>query len=130
MATVVVIAATHREYLVNDNYYEQELKFQAQIESVARTQKSGATITCDSTNDLVVITLPVAQLAQKFSGTIELYRPSEPKLDCEFLLEPKSDGTQTLNVSQLAAGLWSVRVKWVADGKNYFLEQKITVAGK
>ena len=28
MASVVVIASTHREHLVSDNYYEQELKFQ------------------------------------------------------------------------------------------------------
>ena len=130
MASVVVIAATHREHLVNENYYEQELKFQGQIDSVDRAQKSGATIAYDAGTGSVVIALPATQRAQKISGTIELYRPSDPKLDREFLLEPSADGTRTLNVSRLAAGLWSVRVKWVADGKNYFLEQKITVAGK
>ena len=130
MATVVVIAATHREHLVNDNYYEQELKFQNQIDGGSRAKKSGASIVYDSASDSVVITLPAAQLAQKFSGTIELYRPAEPKLDREFLLEPKADGTQRLNVSKLAAGLWLVRVKWVAGGENYFLEQKINLAAK
>ena len=130
MASVVVIAATHREHLVSDSYYEQELNFQHQIDSADRAKKSGAGIAYDATKDSVVITLPVAQLAHKVSGTIELYRPSEPKLDREFLLEPKADGTQTLNISQLAGGLWSVRVKWVAGGENYFLEQKITFVGK
>ena len=130
MATVVVIAATHREHLVNDNYYEQELKFQNQIDGGSRAKKSGASIVYDSASDSVVITLPAAQLAQKFSGTIELYRPSEPKLDREFLLEPKADGTHRLNVSKLVAGLWLVRVKWVAGGENYFLEQKINLAAK
>ncbi len=130
MATVVVIAATHREHLVNDNYYEQELKFQNQIDGGSRAKKSGASIVYDSASDSVVITLPAAQLAQKFSGTIELYRPSEPKLDREFLLEPKADGTHRLNVSKLVAGLWLVRVKWVAGGEDYFLEQKITIAAK
>ena len=42
MAGVVVIAATHRESMVSENYYEQELKFQDQIDSAARAQKSGA----------------------------------------------------------------------------------------
>jgi nitrogen fixation protein FixH len=130
MTTVVVIAATHRDHLVNDNYYEQELKFQGQIESVERTKKTGATIVFDAAASSVVITLPVAQLTQIFSGTIELYRPSEAKQDREFLLEPKSDGTQKLNVSRLASGLWLVRVKWNAGGEKYFLEQKITIAGK
>ncbi len=129
MATVVVIAATHREHLVNENYYEQELKFQDQINSVDRTQKSGATIAYDARTGELTLTLPPAHLTQKFSGVIQLYRPSAPELDREFLLEPKSDGTQTLNVSKLTAGLWVARAKWVAGGENYFLEQKITIAG-
>ena len=127
MASVVVIAATHRDHLVNDNYYEQELKFQSQIDSSARTQKSGATITYDAGSSSVVIALPAAQLAQKFSGEINFYRPSEPKLDRAFTLEPKTDGTQTLDVSQLATGLWLVRAKWNAGGETYFLEQKIKI---
>jgi nitrogen fixation protein FixH len=130
MASVVVIAATHRDHLVNANYYEQELKFQGQIDSAARTQKSGATIAWDAGSGSIIIALPAAQLAQKFSGTIELYRPSEPRLDREFQLEPKADGTQTLDVSKLASGLWLVRAKWNAGGGKFFLEQKITVAGK
>ncbi len=76
MATAVVIASTHREHLVNANYYEQELKFQTQIDAGTRAQQSGASIAYDSAGGLVFITLPVAHLAQKFSGTIELYRPS------------------------------------------------------
>ena len=44
MATVVVIASTHREHLVSANYYEQELKFQRRIDSAERAQKSGAAI--------------------------------------------------------------------------------------
>jgi hypothetical protein len=130
MATFVVIAATHRDHLVSDNYYEQELKFQNQIDSAARTKQSGAAIGYDAASGSVLIALPAAQLTQKISGTIELYRPSEAKLDREFLLEPKADGSQTLNVSKLAAGLWLARVKWNVGGENYFLEQKITIAGK
>jgi hypothetical protein len=130
MATVVVIAATHRDHLVSDNYYEQELKFQSQIDSAARTRQSGAAIHYDAAAGCVVIALPPAQLARKISGIIELYRPSEAKLDREFLLSPDAAGIQTLNVSKLAVGLWLARVQWNASGEDYFLEQKITIAGK
>lgn len=129
MASVVVIASTHRENLVTKNYYEDELKFQSRIDDSARAQKSGATISFDAANRRVVIALPVAQLTNKFSGTIQLYRPSAPELDRELALELNSDGTQTLNLSKLAPGAWQIRIRWSADGENYFLEQKITVAG-
>ena len=130
MGIVVAIVATHRESMVSENYYEQELKFQDRIDSAARAQKSGANIQLDAAAGRLLVAVPAAQLAQKFSGAIELYRPSSSKLDREFPFAPRADGTQALDVSQLAAGLWEVRVKWTAGGQDYFLERKITVAGK
>ena len=127
MAAVVGIASTHREDLVNGNYYEQELKYQDTIDGAARAKAAGANIRFDAAAGLVVIAVPVAQLAQKFSGTVTLYRANDPKLDREFLLEPKSDGTQTFNVSKLAAGPWRVRAAWLADGKNFFIEGKFVL---
>ncbi len=125
MTTAVFIACAHTDHLVSNNYYEQELKFQDQIESAARAEKSGATLAHDAAAGKIFIRLPTAQLAQKLSGTVELYRPSAPGLDRTLALTPQADGTQTLDVSQLAAGAWAVRVSWNAGGKNYFLEQKI-----
>ena len=127
LATVVVIAATHRESMVSENYYEQELKFQDQIDSAARAQKSGASIQLDAVVGKLLVAVPAEQLAQKFSGTIEFYRPSSPKLDREFPFAPRADGRQTLDVSKLAAGLWRVRVRWNAGDQEFFLEQKITI---
>ncbi len=128
MATVVVIAATHREDLVSENYYEQELNFQNQIDGAARAEKSGATISRDAAAGNIVIALNAAAINGKIlPATVEFYRPSAPELDHEIQLAPKADGTQTLNVSKLANGPWLVRVKWNAGGKEYFLEQKIVI---
>ena len=127
MTAFVVVASTHREHLVNENYYEQEIKFQNQIESQARAEKSGAAIRFDSAKSQVVFALPAAQREQKISGKVELYRPSAPELDRQFVIKLKHDGTQMLDVSQLAPGLWLVRAYWSADGQDYFLEQKIKI---
>jgi nitrogen fixation protein FixH len=116
--------------MVSENYYEQELKYQDRINAVNRAVNCGVTITSDASKKSVVIALPAVQVAQNISGSIQLYRPSAPALDQKVRLEPKADGTQRLDTSRLAAGLWVVRVKWVAGGENYFLEQKITGAGK
>ena len=127
--TVIIIAFTHRETLVSENYYDQEMTFQNQIDDSARAQKSGAAISSNAAGGSLVISVPVAQLAQKLAGTIQLYRPSDPNLDQTIQLAPRADGTQSLDASKLAAGLWRVRVKWNAGGQDYFLEQKITVTG-
>jgi len=125
MATVVIIASTHRESLVRSDYYEQELKFQAQIDGSSRAQKAGASV--ELNDGKLVVSVPASQLVQKLSGTIELYRPSSPNLDREIALAPSADGTQALDVSQMVSGLWQVRVKWNAGGEDFFLEQKIKI---
>ena len=127
LAGVVGIAATHRESMVSENYYEQELKFQDRIDSAARAQKSGAHIQFAAGTRKLVVAVPAEQVARKCAGVIEFYRPSSPALDCGFPLAPGADGLQTVDVSKLAAGLWQVRVKWSAGGQDYFLEQKIKI---
>ena len=130
MATVVGIASTHREDLVNQNYYEQELKYQEHIDGAGRAQAAGATVDFAAATGKILVTLPAAQLAQKFSGTVTFYRANDPKLDREFALEPKADGTQAFDAAKLAAGPWQVRAAWTASGQTYFLEEKIVVAAK
>ena len=127
ITAVIVIAATHSDSMVSENYYEQELTFQNQIDSAVRAQKSGAAITAGGSG--MTVSVPASHLAQNFSGTIELYRPSDPKLDQTLKLAPRADGTQKLDGSGLAAGNWLVRLKWNAAGLDYFLEKKITVTG-
>ena len=133
IAGVVVLAATHRESMVSDNYYEQELQYQARMDSIARAQQCGARLALElktgaapAASDLVV-RLPVEQAAQHCAGAIEFYRPSSPALDRQFPLAPGPDGSQVVDVSKLAKGLWVVRVKWSVGGADYFLEQKITI---
>ncbi len=127
MATVVVIASTHRDSLVSENYYEQELKFQNQIDGAARAEKAGAGFALNAADRQLRLSVPAAQVAEKFSGTIEFYRPSSSALDRQFPLAPHADGTQTFDISKLAAGRWQVRVRWTAGGLEYFLERKITL---
>jgi hypothetical protein len=128
MATVVVIATTHRDSLVSENYYEQELKFQDQINSAARAAQSGASVNYDATAGRIVIALPAAARAQNLSGQIELYRPSAAGLDRQFKLQPDASGRQLLDAKALPAGPWEVRVAWNAGGQDYFLNEKIVVA--
>jgi len=129
LAGVVAIAATHRESMVSENYYEQELKFQSQIDSAARAQKCGARLELETGSGAgqLMVRLPAEQVARHCSGVIELYRPASPALDRAFPLALGADGSQAVDVSKLAAGLWVVRVKWTAGGADYYLEQKITL---
>ncbi len=130
IAAVIAIAVTHQETLVSDNYYEQEIDYQKQIDGTARAQASGATITYHVATAQVVIAIPEAQRAQHCTGRIDFYRPSSPALDREFPLESNPSAPQTIDASKLASGLWKVSATWQAGGQDYHLDQRIVVAEK
>jgi len=124
---VIVIAATHRDTLVSENYYENELKFQGQIDSATRAKTAGATLAYEAAAGRIVVFIPVAQLAANFSGGITLYRPSASGLDRQVLLAPGADGVQSLDVSKLTPGPWLARVAWKSGGQDFYLETKFVV---
>ena len=127
LATTVTIAITHPEDLVNANYYENEVQYQSLLDNTARAQKAGAALHSDPAAQQVVIALPVAQLAQKLSGTVRWYRPDAPKQDRELALAPRADGTQTLDLKDLASGPWLLEVAWRAGEQEYYMEQKLVI---
>ncbi len=131
-AGLVVMACSQKVDLVNQNYYEQELRFQGQIDRVKRTEglSAPATVAYDPARQQIRFCLPPEQRQGEVSGRIELYRPSAAGQDRQFELHPDSQGMQTVDASRLSHGLWKVRVTWRVQGQEYFLDQKLVLGTK
>src|SRR5262249_15302292 len=115
--------------LVSGDYYEQELKFQGQIERVRRTERLGVEVFVgyDSSKRAITVTVPANQSQHPLTGHIQLYRPSAARLDQELPLQLNGEGRQSFDASHLRPGLWKVRVSWTAAGEDYFIEKKLVV---
>ena len=131
-ATFIAIYLTwafrQNQDLVSENYYENEVRFQQQLDRVKRTQSlaTQTAVTFDAVRKSIRVTLPTGQ-AQSASGRIRLYRPSNAKLDHDVPMALNADGAQTVDATALAAGLWKVRVEWSANGQDYFFDQPVVV---
>lgn len=130
LATFVVWALGQKQDLVTENYYEQEIRYQEQLDRLNRTQAQAVqtTVTFDAVRHCIVINLPAAQAAGA-SGKIQLYRPSNARLDHEVPLAINAGGMQTLDAKAMAAGLWKVRIHWSVNGQDYFFDQAVVVTG-
>ena len=128
-ACLVAMACSQKADLVSSDYYEQELKFQGQIERVKRTDSLGneASVAYDRLKKAITISMPIDQTHHNLSGRIQLYRPSAAALDQELSLDLNQNGTQVLDASNLRPGLWKVRVSWTTEGKDYFIDKRIVV---
>ncbi|HEV2395024.1 MAG TPA: FixH family protein [Verrucomicrobiae bacterium] len=129
---LLVMACSQKEDLVSSNYYEQELKFQGQLDRLNRAGKLSAqlTVTFDRARQGIAIALPADQARQPVSGRIQLYRPSSADLDQDLELKPDAAGLQFLDARRLRSGLWKVRISWSAGGQDFFTEQKVVVTAK
>lgn len=133
LATIglVVMACCQRVDLVTKDYYEDEIRFQKQINTVERTQRldSKATATYDSAKQTVVISLPIHSSVQTIKGQIQMYRPSSADMDENFDLKLDQKGSQVIDASRLSGGLWQVKVSWTAGGEDFYFDKRLVIGG-
>jgi hypothetical protein len=124
----VIFASRQKMDLVREDYYDQEIRFQQQIDRVQRSTPvlADAAIDYDRAGDLVTVSLPAVS-QNDISGTVSFYRPSDAGLDTNVKLGLDQAGRQSLNVRSLRAGLWKVRIQWKASGQEYFFEKPIVI---
>ncbi len=127
MAAWVVVAVRQDPDLVRSDYYEHEIRYQNQIDRMNRTaaMHGQVSIAYEAATRQIALRLPAAHLAQQPVGHVQLYRPSDARLDFEVPLALDEDGSQKVSAAKLRAGLWKVRILWTAGGQDYFYDQSV-----
>jgi len=125
----IVFATRQKIDLVRHDYYEEEVRFQQQLDRLTRTRPVHAEVAVayDAGHQQITLTLPAAHAHRPATGQIHFYRPSDAGLDRDIELAVNFDGIQEVDAQKLRAGLWKVRVFWNVDGQEYFFDQPIVV---
>lgn len=116
--------------LVSPDYYQQELRYQQRMESVARTQALPAPVAVryERSAQRLTLQLPAALAGQAVQGQLHFFRPSDQKLDFTLPFQPAGDSArQELRTGRLAAGHWRLRVDFTAAGQQYFIEKELSI---
>jgi hypothetical protein len=129
MIGFVLFAVWHRMELVAPDYYEQEVRYQSQMDRLGRTRALAGQIrvTHDAVRRELLIVLPPDRAPHRPAGHIQLYRPSDVGLDRRVQLDVDARGEQALDATALQPGLWKVRIQWTVQGQDYYSEQQVVV---
>jgi len=127
---LIVISASSSTDLVAADYYEQEIRYQGQLDRLDRAQKlpAKATAAYDVARRAIQISLPREHTGAQ--GDIHLYRPSAAGLDMRVALQLDATGGQTLDAANLLPGLWKVKVNWTVAGHDFAIEESVVVGAK
>lgn len=121
----VVFALRRPVDLVSPDYYARSLREDQQMEAVRNTRElRDAASVVQAGARLVVVSLPPSQ-GPSARGTVTLYRAADASADRVFDLKTDASGRQRISLEALQAGVWSVRVRWNAGGRDFYLEQGV-----
>jgi nitrogen fixation protein FixH len=131
LAAWITFAVRQNMDLVRPDYYEEEIRFQKQLERLNRTTaiRSEVALRYDAARNEVALRLPAAHCEQSPKGSIQFYRPSDATLDFELPLAIDAAGFQHIDTRELQGGLWKIRVKWSAGTQDYFFEHTAVFVG-
>lgn len=113
--------------LVADDYYNQEVQYQLNIDAQKNGFEFAKEVELSSTENGVLISFPKSFNLSYQKGDISFYRPDNSKLDKSFAMNLGSDNTQNLDQKALAKGFYTVTIQFVSEGKMYLINKEIWV---
>lgn len=123
MSILVYLSIKQDITMVSNNYYEQELQYQHQIDARANTLSYRNDFSLTTSEDSIVLQLP-EQLSQVMSqGKVHFYCPSNPKLDRVQALAP-GNGIYHFDRSAVPADNYVVKISFTSGDKDYYHELK------
>lgn len=124
MVSLVVVCMRQDDlHLVTQDYYQEEIQYQQQIDKMANARGLDYNIFIF---DAKVKTLAL-NLPQGAVGTLHLFRPSDARLDQKFPVNLGSEKKFFLDLKNLKPGYWKMLLTWEEGGKSYYKEQKINI---
>jgi nitrogen fixation protein FixH len=110
--------------LVVEDYYQQELKVQGNIEKKQNANALEQKVKISKSAEGITVQFPTDFDFQNIKGKVSLYRPSNQKLDFEI---PISLSTSHLLIpkSNLVGGLWDITIEWEYNEVNYLNKESV-----
>jgi len=129
LVVLILAAVSSNSDLVTEDYYEQELRYQQQINRRARSEvlDSAITVTHDPSLGVILLRFPTEHSGDAVTGEVHLYRPSAAGLDRRMPLALNAAGMQVIPAVDLAPGLWQVKISWSARGQEYYVERRLVI---
>lgn len=110
--------------LVTENYYQQELKVQDNIDRASNANALVDKVRIDKVSEGIQIAFPKDFDYTAITGKVSLYRPSNQKLDAEMEISLSSSNL-LIPKSNLVGGLWDITVEWEYNGVLYRNKQSV-----
>lgn len=127
--TMVYISVNTEFSLVAENYYEQEIAYEDQIERI-RNFNSLATqpeFKFDRNRGVISLDFDPGLAAALKEGTVKFFRASGAKYDRELPLKLNENHQFAVKSEALIRGAWTLQLSWSDGNKEFYKEIKFVI---
>ena len=124
----VIKATTQQKYsydLVSEEYYNDELKYQTDIDAMQHFKDLGININVETSKKGIHISFPNNFKTESTDGNIVLYRPSNQSLDFEIPFDISKHTSLLIPDNKLVDGRWDLKIKWSYNDTTYLYKKEI-----
>lgn len=128
LISVVIFSRRTKVELVSPDYYEEELKYQNDIDAQknANSMEHKVAIAQDKDQNLV-ISFPKEVDKTNLVGIIKLLRPDDSGGDLAFPLTLNSNNQHIVHRGLLRKGAYKFSLSWTVNKKDYMIKQNIYI---
>jgi hypothetical protein len=123
----VIKASTQKKYnydLVSEEYYKDELNYQADIDKLNNTKELNIKIKTTKTKDGIEIAFPENYKTESINGNVSLYRPSNQSLDFDIAFVLSKRTTLLIPDNKLVGGRWDIKISWSENNKEFLYKKE------
>lgn len=118
------------EYKINmdsEDYYERGLDHSTQMDRVKRSIPYQDDFTIEFVGEYIQINYPSIFEAEKATGELWFYRPSDFELDKKIVLSNQDNNIQKIHIQHFKRGRYILRATLNTDNLSYFFEREILI---
>jgi len=127
MTSFMIRAASNQEELVAENYYEQEIEYQGQIDKLNMTSTLSEAVRMTVVGSELVIEMPMDVRDKTITGELYLQRPSDSRADERMPITLDANRMMRVALGERLKGAYNVQLDWSADGTAYLSKDRIYV---
>lgn len=123
IGTMVYWMSREKIDLVREDYYEDELTYQRQIQRVVNASRldSSAFVQYQPEKQQIRLNLPNGLV----SGTLLLYCPANREQDVRRLLTKATPKVSTVPMQGRPSGLWRAQLNWSDGQREFYIEREL-----
>ena len=125
---LIYLCTGQRFDLVSENYYDQEIQYQQQVDRMKNVIDGDKKIavTC-MTDEAIELQFPISSENKNITGNIHFFKPDNADHDFLVKINPDEKNIQRISSDTLHSGKWQVKISWADNTMEYYQEENIYI---